>query len=199
MLPVFTALLLLGAPPQTADNQIQFQLDVVLASMPAADFPATGSKIAPQGPNCKFGVLSAQERVAIHEALQASRTAGRAKILAEPKLVTPCGRPAHFRCGGQQAVLRVTGNEKSPSIDFVDVGTDLEMLPIALNSGRIYLETHSRFRSVDPGKGVTTPFGFAPGFDEESIRTAVEMPDGATFAIWQPGTVVADTNAGCGQ
>ena len=102
MLPVFTALLLLGAPPQTADNQIQFQLDVVLATVPAADVSATACKIAPQGPHCKFGLLSAQERVAIHEALQASRTAGRAKILAEPKLVTPCGRPAHFRCAGRR-------------------------------------------------------------------------------------------------
>jgi hypothetical protein len=210
MLPVFTAVLLLGAPPQAADNQIQVQLDVVLASMPATDFASAGCKIHTIGPGCKistvgpdckckFGLLSAQECLAVHEVLQASRAAGRSKIFAAPKLVTLGGRPAHFLCGGKQAVLRVTGNDKSPSIDFVDVGTDLEMLPIALNNGCIYLETHSRFRSVDPGKGITTPFGFAPGFDEESIRTAVEMPDGATFAIWHPGTVVADSDAECGQ
>jgi hypothetical protein len=198
MLPILTAALLLGAP-QPADNQIQIQLDVELATVPATDLPATACKIAPHDQHRKFGVLSAQERQVVDDALHASREARRAKILAERKLVALSGGLAHFLCGGQQAILNGTFTDKGIGVDYVAVGTDLEFLPIALNNGRIYLETHLRIRSVSPGKGGTMWYGFVPGFDEDSMGTSVEMNDGATFAIWHPETVVADRDAGCGQ
>src|SRR5262249_20787449 len=106
-----------------------------------------------------------------------------AKLLAEPKLVTLSGRPAHMLAGGQQAVLSAQGSIGGPGVDFKEIGTELDFLPIGLGNGRIYLEVSPRVRSVNNALGITTSFGFVPGFSEESIHTMVEMEPGQTFAI----------------
>jgi pilus assembly protein CpaC len=80
-------------------------------------------------------------------------------------------------------VLSTGGSIGGPGVDFRDVGTELQFLPIVLGNGRIYLEVSPRFRAINQGRGIQTSFGFVPGFDEQSVRTAIEMEDGQTFAI----------------
>jgi pilus assembly protein CpaC len=140
---------------------------------------ALNPAIPPAGPNIVFGIVSAQVQLLI----QALRDESLAKLLAEPKLVTLSGRPAHFLSGGQQAILSPSGGLGGPGVAFRDVGTEIDFLPIVLGNGRIYLEVAPVVRSVNNGRGITTAFGFVPGFDEQSARTAIELEPGQTMAI----------------
>jgi pilus assembly protein CpaC len=133
----------------------------------------------PTGANVVFGLVASN----FQSLLQALKDEQLAKLLAEPKLVAMSGRPARFLSGGQQAVLSAQGSIGGPGVDFRDTGTELEFLPIVLGNGRIYLEVSPRVRNVNQTLGINTSFGFVPGFDEQSVRTAIEMEPGQTFAI----------------
>src|SRR5262245_12345877 len=105
----------------------------------------------PQGANIVFGVIPAQ----FQALLQALKEEQLAKVLAEPKVVAMSGRPASFLSGGQQAVQSASGGLGGPGVEFRDVGTELQFLPIVLGNGRIYLEVSPRFRAVNAGRGIT--------------------------------------------
>ena len=64
-----------------------------------------------------------------------------------------------------------------------NVGTQLEVLPIVFGNGKIYLEVNPQFRSVNNSRGLTTAFGFSPGFNEQQTRSSVLLESGQTFAI----------------
>jgi len=116
-------------------------------------------------------------------ALRALRTEGLAKFLSEPKVITQTGRPALLRAGGQQAILGPSSGINGPGVILEQVGTQLEVLPIVFGNGKIYLEVTPQFRSVNNGRGVSTAFGFTPGFNESSVRSSVLMESGQTYAI----------------
>jgi len=133
----------------------------------------------PTGANLIFGIVPANIQILI----QLLKDESLAKVLAEPKVVTLSGRPAHFLSGGQQAVLSAASGINGPGVEFRDVGTEIDVLPIVLGNGRIYLEVHPRFRAPNQAKGISTTFGFVTGFDEQSVRTSIEMEPGQTMAI----------------
>src|SRR5260221_5587817 len=90
----------------------------------------------PGGANFVFGVIPAN----FQSLLQALKTEQLAKVLAEPKVVAMSGRPASFLSGGEQAVQSASGGLGGPGVEFRNVGTELQFLPIVLGNGRIYLE-----------------------------------------------------------
>ena len=116
-------------------------------------------------------------------ALRALRTEGVAKFLSEPKVTVQSGRPAFLRAGGQQAVLGPSSGINGPGVVLENVGTQLEVLPIVFGNGKIYLEVNPQFRSVNAGRGVTTAFGFTPGFNEQQTRSSILLESGQTYAI----------------
>jgi len=116
-------------------------------------------------------------------ALRALRTEGVAKFLSEPKVITQSGRPAQLLAGGQQAVLGQASGINGPGVSLEQVGTQVNVIPIVLGNGKIYLEVTPRFRSVNNGRGVSTSFGFSPGFNESSVQSSVLMESGQTYAI----------------
>ncbi len=116
-------------------------------------------------------------------ALRALRTEGLSKFLSEPKLTTMSGRPALLRAGGRQAVLSASSGINGPGATLEPIGTELEVLPIVRGDGKIYLELNPRITSVNNGRGITTAFGFTPGFNEQQTRTSVTLEPGQTFAI----------------
>jgi pilus assembly protein CpaC len=144
------------------------------------------------GSNIIFGIVPANLNIL----LQALRSEGLAKLLAEPKLVTMSGHPATFLAGGQQAVLGPSSGINGPGVVLHDIGTSLNFLPIVLNNGRIFLEVEPTVRAVDNALGINTAFGFTPGFTVQSVRTRVTMEAGQTFAIGGlvQNLVQADTN-----
>jgi pilus assembly protein CpaC len=116
-------------------------------------------------------------------ALQALRTEGIVKFIAEPRVVTQTGRPAFFRSGGQQPVVSQTSGITGPGALLVPFGTELEVLPIVYANGQIWLEINPRVTAVNRGLAIDIGGATTPGFDEQTVRTAVMLESGQTFAI----------------
>ncbi len=116
-------------------------------------------------------------------ALQALRTEGVAKFLAEPRVVTQTGRPAFFRAGGQQAILSGTSGITGPGVQLVPFGTELEVVPIVYGNGMIWLDINPRITAVSAGLGITVGGAVSPGFTEQSVRSTVMLESGQTFAL----------------
>ena len=131
------------------------------------------------GANLVLGIVPASTL----GALRALRTEGVAKFLSEPRVITQTGRPAILRAGGQQAILGAASGINGPGAELKDVGTTLEVLPIVFGNGKIALEVVPLIRTVNAGRGVTTSFGFTPGFNESSARSSVVLESGQTYAI----------------
>jgi pilus assembly protein CpaC len=139
-----------------------------------------GQPFQPSGTgNLVLGIVPGQVQMLI----QALRDENLAKLLAEPKLVTLSGRPARFLAGGQQAVVGPSSGVNGPGVVYRDIGTELDFLPIVLGNGRIYLEVSPVVRSVNNARGIVFQGSLVPGFDEQSVRTAVELEPGQTMAI----------------
>lgn len=116
-------------------------------------------------------------------ALQALRTEGVAKFLAEPRVVTQTGRPAFFRAGGQQAILSGTSGITGPGVQLVPFGTQLEVVPIVYGNGQIWLDISPTVTAVSQGLGITVNGATSPGFTEQTVRSTVLLESGQTFAI----------------
>lgn len=116
-------------------------------------------------------------------ALQALRTEGITKFLAEPRVVTQTGRPAFFRVGGQQAIISGTSGITGPGVQLVPFGTELEVTPIVYGNGMVWLEINPRVTSVNAGLGIVVGGAVSPGFNEQQVRTAVMLESGQTYAI----------------
>ncbi len=129
--------------------------------------------------NLAFGIVPGN----IIVALRALRSEGLAKFLSEPKVVTQSGRPAFFLAGGQQAVLGPSSGINGPGVQLQAVGTQLEVLPIVFGNGKIYMEVNPTITAVNNGRGISTSFGFTPGFNQQTTRSSVMMEPGQTFAI----------------
>lgn len=142
-------------------------------------FRTTPALTTGPGANLAFGIVPGN----IIVALRALRSEGLAKFLSEPKIVTQSGRPAFFRAGGQQAVLGPSSGINGPGVQLQPVGTQLEVLPIVYGNGKIYMEVNPTITSVNNGRGISTSFGFTPGFNEQTTRSSVIMEPGQTFAI----------------
>jgi pilus assembly protein CpaC len=116
-------------------------------------------------------------------ALQALRGENLVKFVSEPRVVTQTGRPAFLRVGGRQAILGPASGINGPGAELYPFGTEVEVLPIVMGNGRIYLEINPRISSVNQNLGIDTAFGATPGFNEQQTRSSVTMESGQTFAI----------------
>jgi pilus assembly protein CpaC len=137
-----------------------------------------GFTVSPEA-NLQLGIAPA----GFFGALRALRTEGLAKFLAEPRLITQSGRPAYFLSGGRQAVISPSSGITGPGVQYEQVGTELEFLPIVYGNNQIWLEVNPIVRAVNQGLGITTSFGTVPGFTEQQARCAVMLESGQTFAI----------------
>jgi pilus assembly protein CpaC len=187
----------------------QVQIDVVVASVDRnmirqrgfdffiggtqANFTSIVSGLLGSQPGAQIGTLPLSTGAAnmtlgivnapFFAALQALRTEGVAKFIAEPRVVTQSGRPAFFRAGGQQAILSATSGITGPGVQLVPFGTELEVLPIVYGNGQIWMEINPRITAVSAALGITVGNANSPGFTEQQVRTAVMLESGQTYAI----------------
>lgn len=138
----------------------------------------TGGAINPSA-NLQVGIVPAN----FFGALKALKTEGLAKFLTEPKLVTQSGRAANILAGGRQAILSNQSGITGPGVQLEPVGTEVDVLPIVMGNGKIYLEVYPRIRAVNAARGITVLGALSPGFDEQSARATVMLESGQTFAI----------------
>lgn len=134
--------------------------------------------------NAMASIVSDAEQQSFQGFLQAMRTEGLVKLLAEPKLVTLSGKPANFLSGGQQAVPTVSGFGGTAGVDFVPFGTQITFLPIVLGNGKIYLEVNPVVNRLDQSAGLDSPtVGRVPGRATQQVQTTVVVEDGETVVI----------------
>src|SRR5262249_4831914 len=118
--------------------------------------------------------------------LQALRTEGLAKFIAEPKVVTLSGRPAYIADGGETPILTSSG-QGAPSVTYKTFGTLVNFLPIVLGNGKIHLEIRPEVSNLNAAAGISINTGLSvtqvPGFDIRLVQVAVQIEDGQTLAI----------------
>ncbi len=131
-------------------------------------------------PNAVFGIVNNKE--GFLGVLNALRTEGVTKILAEPRLLTESGKTASFLSGGEQAVP-VPAGLGQVGVQFEEFGTRLNFLPIVLGDGRIHLEVEPEFSALSAANGTTIQGTTVPGRTTQRVHTTVDIEPGQTLAI----------------
>jgi Flp pilus assembly secretin CpaC len=133
--------------------------------------------------NILYGVLNKDNSFQFF--LQALRTEGLSKILAEPRIVTLSGTPATIIAGGQVPIL-TSGGTGTPSVDYKDFGTKVNFLPIVLPNNKVQIKCFAEISDVDASLSLNiagvTPTSI-PGFRKRSADVTVQIEDGQTLAI----------------
>jgi pilus assembly protein CpaC len=114
--------------------------------------------------------------------MEALRQNNLAKVLAEPTLVTVSGRPASFQSGGELPIL-VPQSLGTFSIEYKEIGTRVDFVPLVLANGHIRLEIRPMVSEVDPSRSVTIQNVTIPGIRNRWVDTGVEMRAGQTLAL----------------
>lgn len=122
--------------------------------------------------------------------IDASKTNGLAKILAEPTLTTLSGETAEFLSGGEFPIPVWSGGDDSRiTIVFKKYGVSVKMLPVVLNSKRINLNlsigVSELSNSADISLGVpgSTSSYSIPALTTRSTSSTLELMDGQTMGV----------------
>jgi pilus assembly protein CpaC len=150
-----------------------------MLSFPGRGLATTGN---PNGAPPNLFLAVAGDRTQFFGLLQALRDENLAKILAQPKVVALSGRSALLLSGGEQAVPEAAGLG-SISVRFEPFGTKLNILPIVLGNGKIYLEVEPEVSFLDPTTGTSINGTTVDGRLTQRVHTSVEIEDGQTLAI----------------
>ncbi|WP_022662272.1 type II and III secretion system protein family protein [Paucidesulfovibrio longus] len=114
--------------------------------------------------------------------LDALKTNGLAKILAEPNLVCLSGETANFLAGGEIPVP-VPSGLGTLAIEYKPFGVWLEFTPTVLGNGKINLVVSPEVSELDPDHGVTIESINVPALTTRRASTTIELADGQTFAV----------------
>jgi len=122
--------------------------------------------------------------------IDASKTNGLAKILAEPTLTALSGETAEFLSGGEFPIpVWSGGNDGRITIVFKKYGVGVKMLPVVLNSKRINLNLSisvselSNAANVAAGVPNSTSAYSIPSLTTRSTSTTLELMDGQTMGV----------------
>lgn len=107
---------------------------------------------------------------------------GRARVLAEPTLVTISGERASFLAGGEIPIVQqiATAGAALTSVTFEPYGMRINMIPVLQENGSINLQISPEERILSPGLSFTIPGSNAsiPGFTTRKSQTIVELKPG---------------------
>jgi len=126
-------------------------------------------------------------RWGINPTIQASISHNRARVLAEPTLVTVSGERAAFLCGGEVPILQsiATAGTAAQSVTFEPFGMRLNMIPVLQENGSINLQIAPEERLLNASIGFNVPGSTSviPGFITRRTQTTVEMRPGQELFI----------------
>gem|GEM_PF-310575 len=130
-------------------------------------------------------------RWSLNPTLQGIITHSRARVLAEPTLVTISGERAGFLAGGEIPIPQSApqNGATSQSVVFEPFGLRLNMIPVLLENGNINLEVSPEERILS--QTLALSFGVTaqglpnsvPGFTTRKTQTIVEMKPGQELFI----------------
>ena len=120
----------------------------------------------------------------------------RARVLAEPTLVTISGERASFLAGGEIPIVQqlATAGTALTSVTFEPFGMRINMIPVLQENGTINLEVSPEERIIDQNLAFSAlggGNGRIPGFTTRKTQTIVEMKPGQELYI--AGLVSANT------
>ncbi|MCS6977852.1 MAG: pilus assembly protein N-terminal domain-containing protein [Gemmatales bacterium] len=118
-------------------------------------------------------------------AINALRSLGYARTLAEPNLTTLNGQPAQFLAGGQFPIPIVTGFTAAglQGVAFVPFGVQLSFTPYITDRDRIRITVSANVSTRDVGAGSIIAGAAVPGLTTRTFMTTVELREGQTLAI----------------
>lgn len=131
--------------------------------------------------------------VSVNTVINASRTNGLAKILAEPNLTVISGQDADFLSGGEFPVPvpqnSGVGGASTITIQFKPYGVMLKFLPVVLDSGRINLRLNIDVSEISTDNAVAIPVGnsnasfIIPSVLKRSANSSLELDDGQSIGL----------------
>jgi len=165
----------------------QVQLSVVIAEVERTaartlNLDRAGEKKAPRW---VIEVADGDRQKALQASLDELREKGRAKVLAQPCLMTLSGRPASFLSGGQQAVPVPAGLGEA-GVQFEDFGTRVNCLPVVLPDGTIRLEVEPEISELCEVTNGTVQGTIVPGRSSQRVHTTADIARGHALVICGP-------------
>jgi pilus assembly protein CpaC len=123
--------------------------------------------------------------------VDAQKSDGLVKILAEPTVMAISGQKGSFLAGGKIfiPVAQDSGSGgRTVTLEEKEFGVSVGFLPTVLDGGRINLEVASEVSELNrEGVGITAPgisgLAVLPSFTSRRARTTVQLLDGQSFAI----------------
>ena len=114
--------------------------------------------------------------------IDALKTDGLVKILAEPTLIALSGQSASFLAGGEFPVP-VPQGLGTVAIEYKQFGVSLNFTPIVLADNKINIKVRPEVSELDFNNAVAISGSLVPGLNTRSAETVVELADGQSFAI----------------
>jgi pilus assembly protein CpaC len=116
--------------------------------------------------------------------LDALKSEGLVKILAEPNLISLSGQMANFLVGGEFPVPVPSGEENDEiTIAWKRYGIQLDFTPIVLSDDKISLTVAPAVSDIDTTNALQLSGFFVPGVTTRRASTTVELGNGQSFAI----------------
>jgi pilus assembly protein CpaC len=114
--------------------------------------------------------------------VDALKSDGLAKILAEPNLIALSGQTASFLAGGEFPIP-VPQGDGDITIDYKEFGVSLNFTPTVINENKIAITVAPEVSELDFSTAVRFSGFVAPGITTRRAATTIELGDGQSFAI----------------
>jgi pilus assembly protein CpaC len=114
--------------------------------------------------------------------IDALKSDGLVKILAEPTLITLSGQGANFLAGGEYPVP-VPQGLGTVAIEYKPFGVGLSFTPTVLSEKKISIQVTPEVSELDFSIALPVAGYLVPGLSTRKASTTVELADGQSFAI----------------
>lgn len=114
--------------------------------------------------------------------IDALKSDGLIKILAEPTLVSMSGQTAKFLAGGEFPIP-VPGQNGTVGIEYKEFGVTLEFTPTVISKDRISMHVKPIVSQLDFSSNVQFAGYVIPGLSTRSASAVIELGDGQSFAL----------------
>lgn len=114
--------------------------------------------------------------------LDALKSHGLVRILAEPNLICVSGESANFLAGGE-VPIPMPGALGTIGIDYKPFGVGLEFTPTVMSSSLINLKVAPEVSELDYSRSLTVQGYEVPAINTRRASTVIELGDGQSFAI----------------
>jgi pilus assembly protein CpaC len=114
--------------------------------------------------------------------IDALKSDGLVKVLAEPTLIALSGKSASFLAGGEYPIPVPQGND-TISIEYREFGVRLSFTPTVLSDNKINIHVAPEVSNLDFSTAVQFEGFITPGLTTRRAETVIELADGQSFAI----------------